>query len=76
MNNFHKPEDSVFNVGEIWYAAQGNYTVVIIGTSRFSEGIYDANVYYRGTKEWQTWVHDKDAWNFQVRYTHSSEQLK
>lgn len=75
MTKFHKPEDIVFERGEVWYDSQDN-KVIILGTSRYAEGTYDVNIYYKGAKEGQNWVHDKDAWNFQVRYTHSSERFK
>ena len=77
-SNFHKPEDSVFNTGEIWYASDNTDEagIVIVNKHRYGEGAFDASIYYRGAGEKLTHVFDKDAWNFQVRYTHSSERYK
>ena len=72
---FYKPEDEVFDIGERW-CASGDPTgkgVIILGVSRFNEGMYDVSVYYK--EEGQNYVYEKDAWNFQVRYFHSSDRV-
>lgn len=66
MTNFHKPEDLVFERGEVWYDSQDR-KVIILGTSRYAEGVYDVNVYYKESNG-SNLVYEKDAWNFQVRY--------
>ena len=78
MNNFHKPEDSVFNTGEIWYSSQDyeDRGVVILGKHRYDEGLYAVSIYYQDSQDDFSFVHDKDSWNFQVRYTHNSERYK
>ena len=75
---FHKPEDSVFATGERWYSSTNpeNKGVVILGKHRFAEGISGVSIYYQDARDEFSIVHDKDAWVFQTRYTHSSERFK
>ena len=63
---FHSPDGPAFEPGEVWLACSGSGNkVVILSTERYGTDKWDVDVVYRqedGT------THDKDAWNFQVRY--------
>lgn len=78
MTNFHKPEDSVFNIGEHWYASQDyeDKGVVILGKYRYSNGDYSVYIYYQSAKDEFSYIYNQNAESFQVRYTHSSERFK
>ncbi len=71
---FHKATGPAFNVGEIWISSTGS-KVKIISVRRYPNAITyhlsDYSVtYYTGEGDN---THEKDAWNFQVRYTHQAD---
>ena len=77
---FHKVNGPAFNPGEVWYACDGSGIRVEIASVRpYSNrittqellGISDWGVTYlqsNGT------THEKDGWNFQVRYFHQADK--
>jgi hypothetical protein len=71
---FHKATGPAFNVGEIWVSATGTQ-VVIVNVSKYpgatEDHTDDYSVTYRNTVD--NSVHEKDAWNFQVRYNHVAD---
>ncbi len=71
---FHKATGPAFNEGEIWVSASGS-KVKIISVCRYPGAItyYTSDysvTYYTGEGDN---THEKDAWNFQVRYTHQAD---
>ena len=75
-NKWHKATGPAFAVGEQWISHVGriNTTIVSVrkypGASPDSNHISDYGVTYQysdGT------THEKDAWNFQVRYHHVAD---
>lgn len=72
---FHKATGPAFNVGEVWYGANG-HKVEIIDVARYlgvlSNHTSDYSVMYKDIAEGS--IHEKDAWNFQVRYTHQADR--
>lgn len=72
---FHKGDGPAFAPGEIWHACDGSgHKVEIIGVRRYGNDKWDISVYYKWTERGEERVHDKDAWNFQVRYYHSADR--
>jgi hypothetical protein len=73
---FHKATGPAFNVGEVWYGSNGQ-RVRIVDVARYlgvlSNHISDYNVTYMDMMD--ATVHEKDAWNFQVRYTHQADLI-
>lgn len=70
---FHSPNGPAFAPGELWVGSSGS-TYEVIGTRRWGEDKWDVDVTYvvAGTVEPQ-WT--KDAWNFQVRFTHVADRV-
>lgn len=69
---FHKPTGPAFNVGEVWQSSSGS-KVVIVSVRKYANGgneISDYAVTYDQIGEIRT---EKDAWNFQVRYSHVAD---
>ncbi len=68
---FHSPDGPAFNKGEQWIGRSGS-TYEIISTHRYHKDKWSVDVTYClvGKPE-QTWT--RDAWNFQVRCTHSAD---
>ncbi len=81
MNNkikFHKATGPAFNPGEVWVGTGGRIKVEIIAVRKYpgatSDHTSDYGVTYKTdpiNNPEQT--HEKDAWNFQVRYTHQAD---
>ncbi len=67
---FHPAKSPAFNAGEVWVDSAGR-KVEVVSIRYFGTGEkFDGQVIYRDdTNE----VFDKDAWNFQVRYTHVAD---
>jgi hypothetical protein len=72
---FHKATGPAFNVGEIWISSSG-HRVEIVDVARYlgvlSNHTNDYSVMYKSIEDGS--LHEKDAWNFQVRYTHQADQ--
>ncbi len=69
---FHKATGPAFNPGEVWYGS-GKIRVTIISVRKYAvdgDGISDYGVTYDVGAGAQ---HEKDAWSFQVRYTHQAD---
>jgi hypothetical protein len=71
---FHKATGPAFKTGEVWYAANGQ-RVRIVDVARYlgvlSNHISDYSVMFMDMTDGT--MHVKDAWNFQVRYTHEAD---
>ena len=75
MSNFHKPEDSVFTVGERWYDRFGN-EALIVSTSLHKNNNTLEVAYILHKTCYNLETRFRDSADFQVRYTHSSERYK
>ena len=73
---FHKATGPAFAEGEVWYSS-ANVPVEIISVERYpgatEDHTDDYSVTYRNKVDGS--VHEKDAWNFQVRYTHQADRF-
>lgn len=73
---FHKATGPAFNPGEVWVAA-GGAKVTIVSVRKYPRATSDHTSDYSVTYEWQERgemvQHEKDAWNFQVRYSHVAD---
>jgi hypothetical protein len=72
---FHKATGPAFNPGEVWIGNGGRAKVRIISVQKYpgatSNHTSDYGVtYYTGEGDN---TNEKDAWNFQVRYTHQAD---
>jgi hypothetical protein len=70
---FHKATGPAFNVGEVWVGSDGNTKVTIVGVSKYPGATSNHTSDYSVTYEWNGVQYEKDAWNFQVRYTHQAD---
>lgn len=76
---FHKATGPAFHSGEQWVSSSGN-RVTIVSVRKYPGAAADANHTsdYGVTYEWMEkghYVqHEKDAWNFQVRYQHIADR--
>lgn len=76
---FHKATGPAFNPGEIWIGSGGT-RVEIISVRKYpgSDSTHSSNygvTYKTDPIRNPELTHDKDAWNFQVRYTHQADLL-
>ena len=75
QRKFHKATGPAFTVGEVWYSVS-NVAVEIVSVEKYpgatQDHTDDYSVTYRNTVDGS--VHEKDAWNFQVRYTHQADR--
>lgn len=66
----HRAKSFTFNKGEVWVDSTG-HKVEIISVRYFGSGEkFDGQVTYKCDLGM---VHDKDVWNFQIRYTHTAD---
>lgn len=76
QRKFHKPTGPAFNVGEVWIDS-GNSPVKIVSVQKYpgatSDYISEYGVLYEWVEGGVVRQHEKDAWNFQVRYTHIAD---
>lgn len=73
---FHKPRSPAFNAGEVWVSSTG-FKVEVISVRKYpcakSDHSSDYAVTYQWTEKGKIVQHEKDCWNFQVRYTHIAD---
>ena len=74
---FRKPCSPAFYAGEEWVSS-GGARVKIVSVRKYPGAASDHTSDYGVTYEWTEFdgtvrQHEKDAWNFQVRYTHHSD---
>lgn len=74
---FHKATGPAFNPGEIWVGSRG-HRVEVVSVRKYpgatSDHTSDYGVTYKvAPKSDPEAQHEKDAWNFQVRYTHQAD---
>jgi hypothetical protein len=74
---FHKATGPAFHPGEIWFGSIGN-RVEIVSVRKYPGATTDHNSDYGVTYKTDPLnnpekTHEKDAWNFQVRYTHQAD---
>lgn len=74
---FHKAAGPAFSPGEIWYSSNG-IKVEIVSVHKYPGATSDHNSDYAVTYKTDptnspSKIHEKDAWNFQVRYTHQAD---
>ena len=76
---WHKATGPAFNQGEIWVSVSGT-KVEIVSVRKYPGATSDHTSDYGVTYKTDplnnpTQTHEKDAWNFQVRYTHQADLL-
>ena len=74
---WHKATGPAFNAGEVWVSSSGT-RVEVISVRRYpgakSDHTSDYGVtYFTDPERDRTKTHEKDCWNFQVRYTHQAD---
>lgn len=74
---FHKATGPAFNAGEIWHGS-GNNRVTIVSVRKYPGATSDHTSDYGVTYQWteangEIRQHEKDAWNFQIRYAHAAD---
>lgn len=73
---FHKATGPAFHPGEVWVGASGS-KVEIVSVRKYpgatADHSSDYGVTYKTDPLKSEQIHEKDAWNFQVRYTHSAD---
>jgi hypothetical protein len=72
---FHKATSPAFNTGEVWVGVSGT-KVEVISVRKYPNctGNHSSDyavTYYTNASKDST--HEKDCWNFQVRYTHQAD---
>ena len=71
---FHKATGPAFNPGEVWVSSNGA-KVAIVSVRKYTGGNHtsDYGVTYEWMEHGELRQHEKDAWNFQVRYQHIAD---
>lgn len=75
---WHKANGPAFNPGELWVGS-GGARVTIVSVRRYPGApagdthCSNYGVTYEWTERGEVRQHEKDAWNFQVRYTHLAD---
>ena len=74
---FRKPAGPAFKSGETWVGSS-NLKVTILSVRKYPGATDDHCSSYGVTYSWiengVRKIHEKDCWNFQVRYTHLSDR--
>lgn len=77
VQKFHKATGPAFNVGEQWIGNGGKIKVNIVSVRKYPGATSNHTSDYGVTYEWvvngEVVQHEKDAWNFQVRYHHIAD---
>jgi len=76
---WHKATGPAFAPGEQWVSTCGNRVSIVSvrkypGAKPESNHTSDYGVTYEWMERGEMRQHEKDAWNFQVRYTHVADQ--
>lgn len=80
VRKWHKAHGPAFNPGEAWISHAGNIRVTIVEVRKYPGAAKDSNhtsdygVTYEWTERGGAVQHEKDAWNFQVRYGHIADR--
>lgn len=74
---FHKATGPAFNPGESWHGS-GSHCVTIVSVRKYPGATADHTSDYGVTYQWtdangKIYQHEKDVWNFQIRYTHFAD---
>ena len=73
---FHKANGPAFAVGEQWHNGYNHNYVTIKSVRNWGPNKWDYDVTYTWTNaNGEECEHTKDAWNFQVRYMHKSDNV-
>ncbi len=71
---WHKATGPAFHVGEQWISHSGKIRCKIVAVRRYPGAIGHHTSDYGVTYEYEDGgQHEKDAWNFQVRYGHVAD---
>jgi hypothetical protein len=75
---WHKATGPAFHAGEQWVGSGGTVVTIIsvrkyAGANKDSTHVSDYGVTYQWVEKGEKRQHEKDAWNFQVRYTHIAD---
>ena len=76
---WHKATSPAFNEGEVWVGNGGRAKVRVVGVRKYPGAAADDNhtssygVTYEWEEQGETRQHEKDCWNFQVRYSHIAD---
>ena len=73
---FHKATGPAFHPGEVWVGGSGNRVTVVSvrkHENTSTNHTSDCSVLYEWVEGDAVRRHEKDAWNFQVRYTHNAD---
>jgi hypothetical protein len=79
-HKWHKATGPAFNPGEQWISHGGNIRVTIVSVRKYLQfdlqrnHTSDYGVTYEWTENGKIVQHEKDAWNFQVRYGHIADR--
>lgn len=77
VQKFHKATGPAFNPGEQWIGTGGS-KVTITSVRKYPGATSNHTSDYGVTYEWvengKVVQHEKDAWNFQVRYYHIADR--
>lgn len=76
---WHKATGPAFNAGEQWISHCGNIQVEIVSVRRYpgATGFHNSDygvTYKTDPVNHPERLHEKDAWNFQVRYGHIADR--
>jgi hypothetical protein len=75
---FHKATGPAFNAGEVWIGNGGLAKVEIVSVKKYPAATSNHTSDYEVTYKTDPLnnpdkIHQKDAWNFQVRYEHVAD---
>ena len=79
-HKWHKATGPAFNPGEQWVSHGGNIRVTIKSVRKYPGSpaacnhVSDYGVTYEWLENGNPKQHEKDAWNFQVRYGHIADR--
>lgn len=73
---WHKPTGPAFNPGEQWVGSGGRSRCTIVSVRKYPGATDDHISDYGVTYQYADGsTHEKDAWNFQVRYHHIADEF-
>ena len=77
---WHKANGPAFNPGEQWFGISSKFPVTIVSVRKYLFASTDSNhtsdygVTYEWVQNGTVVRHEKDAWNFQVKYEHIADR--